>query len=102
MGPDVHGRHLLRIPSPWLGQMKGLRFCGGMRAGLGDGDHRLQRGPWREGSTLILQSDRSAWKAFLASVRCKAAGSLPGVAVRGTRMVPIDGPFLPSGTSEKN
>lgn len=29
MGPDVHGRHLLRIPSPWLGQMKGLRFCGG-------------------------------------------------------------------------
>lgn len=29
----------------------------------------------------ILQSDRSAWKAFLASVECRAAGSLPGVAV---------------------
>lgn len=32
----------------------------------------------------ILQSDRSsAWKAFLASVECRAAGSLPGVAVGG-------------------
>lgn len=31
----------------------------------------------------ILQSDRSSWKAFLASVECRAAGSLPGVAVRG-------------------
>lgn len=29
----------------------------------------------------ILQSDRSMWKAFLASVECRAAGSLPGVAV---------------------
>lgn len=101
MGPDVHGRHLLRIPSPWLGQMKGLRFCGGDEGR--DGDHRLRREDrGGEGSTLILQSDRSAWKAFLASVQCKAAGSLPGVAVGGTRMVPINGPFLPSGTSEKN
>lgn len=31
----------------------------------------------------ILQSDRSSWKAFLASVECRAAGSLPGVAVGG-------------------
>lgn len=29
----------------------------------------------------ILQSDRSSWKAFSASVECRAAGSLPGVAV---------------------
>lgn len=36
----------------------------------------------------ILQSDRSAWKAFPASVECRAAGSLPGVAVGG-RQRPI-------------
>lgn len=31
----------------------------------------------------ILQSDRSTWKAFVASVQCRAAGSLPGMAVGG-------------------
>lgn len=52
----------------------------------------------------ILQSDRSSWKAFSASAECRAAGSLPGVAVGvgGIRMVPVNSPFLPSGTSEKN
>lgn len=92
MGPDVHGRHLLRIPCPWLGQMKGLRFCGG-DAGerFRGGDHQLQRAERTvvgKEAHWILQSDRSAWKAFPASVECRAAGSLPGVAVGG-RQRPI-------------
>lgn len=50
--------------------MQGVGSCGsGGRAAAGKEAH------W------ILQSDRSAWKAFLASVECRAAGSLPGVAV---------------------
>lgn len=86
--------------------MKGLRFYGGDEGeGFGDGDHGLQRETVAgKEAHWILQSDRSAWKAFVASAQCRAAGSLPGVAVGvgGIRMVPINGPFLPSGTSEKN
>lgn len=54
MGPDVHGRHLLRIPCPWLGQMKGLRFSGGDEGeGFRGGTTGLQREDrGREGSTL--------------------------------------------------
>ncbi|KAL1768500.1 hypothetical protein HispidOSU_010617 [Sigmodon hispidus] len=103
MGPDVHGRHLLGIPSPWLGQMEGLRFCSGDTGeGFRDGDLRLQRETVAgKEAHWILQSDRSAWKpAWSAGLLalCLAWPSGGG----GIRMVPINGPFLPSGTSEKN
>lgn len=87
MGPDVHGRHLLGIPSPWLGQMKGLRFCSGDEgegSGTGTSGSGERTAAAGKEAHWILQSARSsAWKAFLASVECRAAGSLPGVAVGG-------------------
>jgi hypothetical protein len=51
-------------------------------------------GEWKEAAGKeahwILQSDRSARrKAFLASVECRAAGALPGVAVEGPSWSPL-------------
>lgn len=43
-------------------------------------EERLRQGRKHIG---FLQSRHSAWKAFLASVECRAAGALPGMAVVG-------------------
>lgn len=55
----------------------GIRARGSGTGTIGSGERSVagKEAHW------ILQSDRSSWKAFLASVECRAAGSLPGVAV---------------------
>lgn len=73
----------LGFPCPWLGQMKGLRFCGGDK-GLGvqgRAPSAPERGPWRGRKhigfcSLTAPRGRLSWP-----VECRAAGSLPGVAV---------------------
>lgn len=73
----------LGSPAPGSARWKVLDSVVGMRArgsGVGPPGSREKTVAGKE-AHWILQSDRSAWKAFLASVECRAAGSLPGMAV---------------------
>lgn len=72
-------------PLPWLGQLKGLRFCRGRGRGPGRGvgGQRLRGVGCGEGSTSGFLQSCLPVEGLPRCIECRATGALPGVARGG-------------------